>query len=137
MEVPRFWRETRARYNLEGVRCGNCEKVFFPPREVCPDCHRASIGRMEKFKLSGKGEVYSFSTIHSAPDYFKDEVPYIVALIKTDEGPMVTGQIVDWEDGEVQIGTRVESVFRKISEQGKHGIIQYGFKFKAVRRALK
>ena len=52
MEVPRFWRETRARYNLEGVRCGACETVYFPPREVCPDCHRESIGKMEKYKLS-------------------------------------------------------------------------------------
>lgn len=133
MEVPRFWRETRARYNLEGVRCGACETAYFPPREVCPDCHRESIGKMEKFKLSGNGEVYSFSTIHDAPNDFKGEVPYIIALIKTDEGPMVTGQIVDWDEGDVQIGRRVESVFRRISEQGKHGIIQYGFKFKLVK----
>lgn len=133
MEVPRFWRETRARYNLEGVRCGACGKIFFPPREVCPDCHRESIGKMEKFKLTGNGEVYSFSIIHDAPNYFKDEIPYIIALIKTDEGPLVTGQIVDWDEGEVQIGTRVKSVFRKINEQGKHGVIQYGFKFRPVR----
>ena len=133
MEVPRFWRETRARYNLEGARCKACETVFFPPREVCPDCHRESIGKMEKYRLSGYGEVYSFSTIHDAPDSFKGEVPYIIALIKTDDGPLVTGQIVDWEDGEIEIGTRVETVFRKISEQGKNGIIQYGFKFRAIK----
>lgn len=133
MEVPRFWRETRARYNLEGVKCGACEKVFFPPREVCPDCHRESIGRMDKFSLSGKGEVFSYSVIHDAPDAFKAEIPYVIALIQTDEGPMVTGQIVDREPGEIAIGSRVETVFRKISEEGKHGIIHYGFKFRVVK----
>ena len=133
MEVPRFWRESRARYNLEGVRCGNCGKVYFPPREVCPDCHRESIGRMEPFRLSGKGEIYSFSIVHNAPLHFKDEVPYIIALVKLEEGPIVTGQVVEWEENKVEIGTPVEAVFRKINEQGKSGVIQYGFKFRPVK----
>ncbi len=87
---------------------------------------------MEPFVLSGYGEVYSFSLIHSASNLFSHEVPYIIALIRMDDGPLVTGQIVDWNDGDVEIGTRVEAVFRKISEQGKQGIIQYGYKFKPI-----
>ena len=48
MAIARFWRETQSRYNLYGRKCGNCGQVFFPPRELCPVCRRASMGKMEK-----------------------------------------------------------------------------------------
>ncbi len=67
MTTARFWRENATRYNLMATRCGFCGKVTFPPRHVCPICHRKSIGKMEQFKLNGKGEVYSFSVVHEAP----------------------------------------------------------------------
>ena len=45
------------------------------------------------------------------------------------EGPVLTGQIVDAENDSIEMGKRVRSVFRKICEDGKSGIIQYGYKF--------
>lgn len=144
MTVARFWREQKNRYNLLGTKCGNCGKIFFPPKEICRDCHRKSIGKMEGVKLSGGGKVVSYSIIHEAPEAFKDQVPYYMAIIELDEGPKITAQIVDVhqtpdiknaaEPQELQptpdIGSRVTSVFRKISEDGKSGIIHYGYKFK-------
>ena len=31
--VAREWREIPGRYNLEGSKCGNCGKIFFPRRD--------------------------------------------------------------------------------------------------------
>ncbi len=42
--------------------------------------------------LSGRGEIYSFSTMYNAPQGFEEQKPYTIALIKLDEGPMVTAQ---------------------------------------------
>ncbi|WP_188680321.1 Zn-ribbon domain-containing OB-fold protein [Thermogymnomonas acidicola] len=128
-QVSRIWRESEHRYRLTGRRCGNCGRTYFPPRDVCPVCHRESIGKMEPLELSGDGEIVSFTVVHEAPPAFQRQKPYILAVIRLDEGPCLTGQIVDCDPGDVQIGSRVRSVFRRISQEGESGIIHYGYKF--------
>ncbi len=128
--VARYWRQIPQRYNLIGNQCGSCNKVFFPPRESCPYCRRKSIENMRSYKLSGKGEVITYTIIHVGPENFEEQVPYPVAIIKMDEGPQVTGQIVDCDLKEVKIGMRVETTFRRIQEDGYTGAIYYGYKFK-------
>jgi Predicted nucleic-acid-binding protein containing a Zn-ribbon len=84
---------------------------------------------MEELEFSGYGEVYSYTVVHDGLEPFKFQLPYILAMIKTDEGPLVTGQIVDADPSEVKIGSRVRVTLRRIREEGKTGIIQYGYKF--------
>ena len=127
--VARFWREIPQRYNLMGNKCGVCNKIFFPPRESCPKCRRKSIGKMQDYKLNGKGEIETYTIIHVAPEDFEEQVPYPVAIIKLDEGPKITAQIVDCNIEDVKIGMRVESTFRRIQEDGYIGAIYYGYKF--------
>jgi len=128
--VPRFWREIPQRYNLIGNQCGSCKKVYFPPRESCPYCRRKSMGKMKNLKLKGQGEVLTYSIIYNAPEHFEGQTPYAIAIIKLDEGPKVTAQIVDCDLKDIKIGMRVQSTFRKIQEDGYIGAIYYGYKFK-------
>jgi len=131
MSIARFWRETPRRYNLGGSKCTTCGTVYFPPRPVCPACtrHRQSIERMVPFQLSGAGEVLSYTVVHEPAEGFEMQVPYVVALVKTDEGPVLTGQVVDTEADRVRIGMRVRATFRKLREEGAAGVIHYGYKF--------
>lgn len=131
MGAPRFWRKTQSRYNLIGVRCETCEETYFPPRKICPQCRRAS--KLLPVKLDPKGTVYSYTVIHSAPEGFEKQTPYIMAIVKLDEGPMLTTQIVDCEEDKIEIGMPVKGVFRKISETGLDGPIYYGFKFSPLQ----
>ena len=126
----RFWRETEGRYNFRGNRCGVCGAVYFPSRPVCPVCHRQSLGKMEDFHLKGMGEVLSFTVVHESTRNFRLQLPYIMALVRMDEGPVVTAQLVDCTAGEVRPGSRVRAVFRKIGEEGRSGVIHYGYKFR-------
>jgi uncharacterized protein len=82
--------------------------------------------------LSGRGEIYSFSTMYNAPQGFEDQKPYTIALVKLDEGPMVTAQLTDVDASEVKIGLRVEMVTRKLREDGAEGQIIYGYKFRPL-----
>ncbi len=131
MSIARFWRETPRRYNLGGSRCTNCGTVYFPPRAVCPSCakHRQSLGRLEPFQLSGDGEVVTFTIVHDAAEGFEMQVPYALAIVRTREGPMLTGQVVDMEPKEVRIGLKVRATFRKLRSEGEAGVIHYGYKF--------
>jgi uncharacterized OB-fold protein len=53
-----------------------------------------------------------------------------VALIRLEEGPLVTAQLTDVAPEEVSIGQPVEMVTRKIREDGPDGLIVYGYKFR-------
>ena len=83
-----------------------------------------------KQNLSGHGEIYSFSTMYNAPKGFEEQKPYTVALVKMDDGPIVTAQLTDVDHDKVYIGMRVEMVTRKIREDGAEGQIIYGYKFR-------
>ena len=130
MAIARFWRENQSRYNMQGKKCGACSIVYFPPRDLCPKCRRASIGKMEKMKLSGKGKIVSYTTVHDGLPEFSMQVPYMMAIIQLEEGPRITGQIVDAEPEDIDFGTEVESVFRKLGQEGECGILHYGYKFR-------
>jgi len=131
VSIARFWRETPRRYNLGGSKCTVCGTVYFPPRGVCPKCthHRQSIEKMVPFQLSGAGEVFSYTIVHEAAEGFEMQVPYVVALVRTEEGPILTGQVVDVEPATVRIGLKVRATFRKLREEGRAGVIHYGYKF--------
>ncbi len=85
----------------------------------------------EQYTFSGTGEVYSYTTVLDSPAGFEDQAPYVLALVKLDEGPIVTAQITDL-DGSLEIGDRVEMVTRKLTTEGPQGMIVYGYKFRKV-----
>lgn len=129
MEISRHWRLKQQRYSLVGEVCPHCEKKIFPPRDICPnpECRKEVKA---PYQFSGKGEVYSYTTVYEAPDGYQGSTPYTVALVKLEEGPMVTAQITDVDNGKVNIGMPVEMVTRRLREDGDRGVILYGYKFR-------
>jgi hypothetical protein len=115
------------RYRLEGEQCPHCTAAIFPPRDLCPDCGKEA---KEPMNMSGKGEVYSWTVVNDAPAGFEKYAPYAVALVKLEEGPMITAQLTDVEFDDIEIGMPVEMVTRKVSEEGERGQIIYGYKFR-------
>jgi uncharacterized OB-fold protein len=126
MSVPRFWREIPARYNLIGTKCETCGTYYFPPRRLCPKCRRQ--GKIVEQQFKGTGEVVTYSTVYTPGESWISSKPYTLAIIKLDEGPMMTSQVI-CEPSEAKIGMRVRRVFRKIGQDGNKGMIHYGTKF--------
>jgi uncharacterized OB-fold protein len=78
--------------------------------------------------------VYSYTTIYEAPSGYDANAPYTVALVKLDEGPMVTAQLTDVDNAAVEIGMPVEMVTRKMRDDGdERGLIVYGYKFRPAQ----
>lgn len=127
MQIPRFWRLNQQRYGLVGEVCESCGEKLFPPRDVCPACKRPAS---KPFTFSGRGEVYSYSVVRQAPEGYEEFVPYTVAHVRLEEGPLVTAQLTDVDNDEVEIGMEVEMVTRKIREEDEDGLIVYGYKFR-------
>jgi uncharacterized OB-fold protein len=130
MEIPRHWRLRKQRYGLVGEVCPHCDAKLFPPRDVCPECGQEA---KTLYNFSGRGEVYSFTTVYEPPAGFEENAPYTVALVKLEEGPLITAQLTDLEGRKVEIGTPVEMVTRRLRQDGdERGLIVYGYKFRPV-----
>lgn len=133
MEIARHWRLQKQRYALVGEVCPHCHNKIFPPRDVCPTC---SGEAKQPYTFSGKGEVFSYTVMHDAPTGYDENTPYTVAVVKLQEGPMVTAQITDLGEQPMEIGMPVEMVTRKIREDGnERGMLVYGYKFRPMLRA--
>jgi uncharacterized protein len=129
MTIPGNWRTRHQRYSLRAEVCDVCGNTIFPPRDVCPTCAQQ---KQSWTSLSGRGEVYSYTTMFSAPAKFEAYTPYTVALVKLAEGPMITAQLTDVDASEVFVGMPVEMVTRKLSEEGEEGQILYSYKFRPL-----
>ncbi len=127
METPRHWRIKKQRYALVGEVCESCGTKIFPPRDICPECEAPA---KTPFAFSGRGEVYSFSNVYHPPEGFGEFAPYTVALVRLEEGPMIAAQLTDVEGEKVEIGMPVEMVTRRLRDDGKRGMIVYGYKFR-------
>ena len=119
--VPMSWRLRNSRYTLTGTKC-SCGKMYMPPRAVC-ECGNSDL---KPVIFSGRGEIVSNTEIHIGPAGFERNTPYNIALIKLEEGPVVSGVVVDKK---IEIGQKVRSVFRRLTVDGDEGLINYGFKF--------
>lgn len=91
---------------LLGSWCGSCGEVFLPPRPLCPSCGSRS---MEAREFSGSGTLTALTEIHVPLTSLKDRCPYMVGIVKLDEGPSICGQ-VEGEDG-LDLGARVRPTF--------------------------
>lgn len=127
MSVPLYWRLKKHRYNLTGTKCTPCNGLHFPPRAICQACGSEAL---QPFTFSGNGIIISYTIIHTAPTNFEGSVPYCIALVKLDEGPTISAELVNYEN--VVIGGAVKLVFRKQGER-KNGVIHYSFKFTTTK----
>ncbi|MBU1662182.1 MAG: Zn-ribbon domain-containing OB-fold protein [Chloroflexi bacterium] len=128
MEIPRHWRLKKQRYALVGEVCPHCDAKLFPPRDVCPECGGEA---KTPYAFSGRGAVYSYTTVHNAPAGYQEFAPYTVALVKLEEGPVVTAQLTDVGEQPIEIGMPVEMITRKLRTDGdERGLNVYGYKFR-------
>ncbi len=129
MTIPRFWREIRQRYRGIGSTCKSCGKMYFPPRDICPECRRESFHNMEEQELEGNGKIVTYTKVHESHPEFENLSPYIMAIVEMEEGVRLTGHIVDVDFEDIERGMEVEASMRKLGEESPEGLIYYGYKF--------
>ena len=104
-----------ARGELLLQHCRDCGHVQFYQRQLCGRCLGPHV---EHRAASGRGTVYSFSTVHRPPSpEFKDDVPYTVALVELAEGPRLISTLVDCPPASARIGLPVEIVFDRVTDE--------------------
>ena len=110
-EEAKFYEYCKER-RLLVPRCDDCGAYMFPPKPVCVTCMGS---RLTWTELSGRATVETFS-IEMRPSPGLDlEAPYVVAIVRTEEGPtMLTN--VEADPATVAIEMAVEVDFRPFGE---------------------
>ena len=108
-----FWEATK-RHELVMPRCRTCSKIFFYPREQCPNCYSTDL---DWTQVSGKGRLYSFTVVHqTAHPAFQPESPHIYAIVQLNEGPRMPSNLIGCEIEDARIDMAVEAVFDDASD---------------------
>lgn len=89
-----WWDATRE-HRLTVQICAACSGVQHPPRAVCLSC--GGTDQLALTDAAGSGVVDSFTVVHRAPA--KDlEVPYVIARVRLDEGPILLTRLEGRDD---------------------------------------
>ena len=93
---------------LMAAKCSDCQTVFLPPKPMCTSCFSDN---MEWIKIEGTGKLLSYTIIHVAPEQFQSMVPYIVGIIKFEEGVCLPGIIRNVPAEQIKIGMKLKVDF--------------------------
>ena len=119
-----FWDGTLAG-ELRVQSCGECGRLRFPPRPMCPWCQSLQSTWQV---MSGRGTIYSFVVPHPPllPAY-GEFAPYNVVLVALSEDLTIrmVGNLVADEDAainsvdpaDIQIGAGVQVVFPRVTDE--------------------
>jgi uncharacterized OB-fold protein len=109
-----FWEQCRA-HRLTFQKCNDCGHLRWPPALICPRCYSDSY---ESIVSAGKGTVFTFVVYHQAfHPAFKEDLPYVVAIVKLEEGPQFVSNIVGCEPDQVCCDLPVELVWEDITQE--------------------
>ena len=116
-ETRPFWEGTLAE-ELRVQVCGSCGNTQLPGGPCCTSCLSQELRWDE---ASGRGTVFSFTIVrHAFHPSFADQVPYVLADVQLDEGPIFTSMVTDVGVDEVRIGMPVEVWFDSETEDAFH-----------------
>ena len=108
-KYSRFFIELENR-KFVATRCPDCEKVYAPPRPLCPDCLTITTWT----ELSGEGTLQTFSVMHFGSGVNADvdniETPFVLAYVLLDGASTLFPHILKNAE-DVRIGMRVRVEF--------------------------
>ena len=109
---------------LMGSKCKKCGAVDVPPRKLCIKCNSTDVDWIE---MSGNGKIAAYSCISVGTTFMVDKgysmkKPYCFSVIKLNEGPMVSGQLLGVDETKpdtIKIETPVKIKFIETDLKGE------------------
>lgn len=101
-----FWEACRdGRFLLH--RCAICDRAYWPASR----CVEHGDTAMAWVPASGQGTLYTYTIMHHAytPD-MHGQTPYLVGVVKLDEGPFFHSKIVDCPPDQAAVEMKLEAV---------------------------
>lgn len=113
-ETRPYWDGCK-RHELRIQQCGACGQYQFYPRLYCSKCFSE---RVDWVNASGRAKVTTFTIVRRpVSPAFKDDLPYVVALVTLEEGPSMMTNIVGCAPETVTIGMPLAVTFEDWTEE--------------------
>ena len=93
---------------LMAAKCVDCGTVLLPPKPMCTKCFSLNLKWIKHQKT---GTLLSYSVIHVAPKQFESMVPYIVGIVKFENGRCLPGIICNVSAEKIKVGINVKFDF--------------------------
>lgn len=106
-----FWEGCR-QHKLLVQRCGRCARCFFIPSAFCPHCLDVDHTWVQS---SGRGEVVTWTVVWRPPTP-AFEPPYVVAVVRLEEGYEMVTNLLDVDPDTDLMGAAVRVRFRQESD---------------------
>jgi hypothetical protein len=94
-------------------RCDACGHLRWTPQILCTNCLAEPFTWVD---VSGRGRLYSYTIVHRAP-LAGFEVPYVLAVVELEEGPLMLTRLVDSPIGKLAVEAPVEVAFTRASDE--------------------
>jgi uncharacterized OB-fold protein len=107
-----FWEATNeGRLTLQ--RCDACGHLRWTPQILCTNCLAEPFTWVD---VSGRGRLYSYTIVYRAP-LAGFEIPYVLAVVELEEGPLMLTRLVDSPVEQLAVEAPVEVAFTRASEE--------------------
>jgi uncharacterized OB-fold protein len=113
-----FW-DAAKQHRLQLQQCGGCKAFIYYPRDRCPKC---LSDQLEWMPVSGKGKVYSYTTVRRASTRSFADKPYVLAIVELDEGVKLTTNIEAAPES-IKIGMPVTVFFDDVTPE--HTLVKF------------
>lgn len=117
-DIVPFW-EGLKQHEFHLFCCRRCGAAYWPYAYCRNHDDIPALEEMEWRPTSGRGRVFVFNVVHlvTHPAY-ADEVPYVLAMVELEEGPLFPTRIVGCDPSEVSIGLPVEVQYEDVPSIG-------------------
>lgn len=90
-------------------RCEKTGRCFMYPTPWSPFDYSSEVTWQQ---ASGRGVIKSFTVVHQAAyEAYKPDVPYVLAIIKLEEGVQLMANILNCDPADVTVGAAVRVIF--------------------------
>lgn len=111
LDAP-FWDGCR-RHELLLHTCTTCGRAYWP----ASSCLDHGAAPMQWRPARGTGEVHTYTVFHHAYlPWLADRLPYVLAVVRLDEGPFLHTNVRGCDPAEVTVGMRVEVTFEDVGD---------------------
>ncbi|MFI4939396.1 MAG: Zn-ribbon domain-containing OB-fold protein [Burkholderiales bacterium] len=108
-----FW-EAANQGQLVLKTCEDCGHIDHPPYLYCTKC---GSHNSQWRQASGTATLVAFAVnTYGVPAAFIEDLPYVTAIVKLQEGPRMISNIVDCDHAALRNGMALEVVFDRIDE---------------------
>ncbi len=115
-ESDYYWQKAKE-HELWLRKCEDCGQAYFYPRDISPCCFSKNTSWIQ---ASGNATLYTYGIVQRAPHPgFRDDVPFVTAIVELEEGPRMATNIVIDEPSEdnLKVGMALQVTFEDITDE--------------------